>query len=26
MEPEAADREEIRKQIRAIHAWLAKVN
>jgi regulator of sirC expression with transglutaminase-like and TPR domain len=26
MEPEAADREEIRKQIRAIHSWLAKVN
>jgi regulator of sirC expression with transglutaminase-like and TPR domain len=26
MEPEAADREEIRKQIQAIHRWLAKVN
>ena len=26
MEPEAADRDEIRKQIRAIHAWLARVN
>jgi regulator of sirC expression with transglutaminase-like and TPR domain len=26
LEPEAVDREEIRKQIRAIHAWLAKVN
>jgi regulator of sirC expression with transglutaminase-like and TPR domain len=26
MEPEAGDREEIRKQIRAIHTWLAKVN
>ena len=26
IEPEAADREEIRKQIRAIHTWLAKVN
>jgi regulator of sirC expression with transglutaminase-like and TPR domain len=26
MEPAAADREEIRKQIRAIHAWLARVN
>lgn len=26
LEPEAGDREEIRKQIRAIHTWLAKVN
>jgi regulator of sirC expression with transglutaminase-like and TPR domain len=26
MVPEAADREEIRKQIQAIHRWLAKVN
>ena len=26
MEPEAADRPEILKQMQAIHAWLARVN
>jgi regulator of sirC expression with transglutaminase-like and TPR domain len=26
MAPDAPDREEIRKQITAIHTWLAKVN
>jgi len=26
LEPEAADREQIRKQIQAIHQWLARVN
>jgi regulator of sirC expression with transglutaminase-like and TPR domain len=26
MEPEAGDREEIQKQIEAIHRWLARVN
>jgi regulator of sirC expression with transglutaminase-like and TPR domain len=26
LEPAAADREEIRQQIEAIHRWLARVN
>jgi tetratricopeptide (TPR) repeat protein len=26
LEPEALDREEIRKQLHAIHLWLARVN